>query len=289
MTYSHIIMNDGKDPDQQWVLKAVKPDGSFSYGYTMEFQRNQSKAKYVKVRDLIKKIPAIRKRWLEDVKNFDITSKDSVAAVVLEILYSFAARVGSQPGRGVSTLLINQIKPTAQGLNLAYLGKDSIPTKHVLKNEDPIHAKIIDAITQMTEGRGKKEPIFCYQVGDKWKKCGPSSVNEAFRTFGAPAELSVHKLRTTRGSNLFAELMAADATKRPPKDEKEALLRYKRMTEEVGKLLNHKRGVGGSNEKVTGTTAATSYIDGDLQVLLFTRWGFRLPKNLEKLVRSEND
>jgi hypothetical protein len=251
--------------------------------------RGQSKAKYARVRTLLTKIPTIRKRWLQELKAFDIESKQSVAAVVLEILYSFAARVGSQPGRGAGTLVAKQARPTQNGINLLYLGKDSIPTKHVLKDTDPIHKLIIAALNKLLEEKSGNEFIFTYIANGKHRRCTPADVNAAFRAFGAPAELTVHKLRTTRGTSLFLALMEKDAAQRPPKDEKEALARYKKMTEEVGKLLNHKRGVGGSNEKVTGTTAAGSYIDGDAQIDLWERWGFRLPKALEKLVRSEED
>jgi len=60
------------------------------------------------------------------------------------------------------------------------------------------------------------------------------------------------------------------------------------MTAKVGELLNHKRGVGTEKESVTGTTAALSYIDGDLQAELWARWGFRPPSFLEKLLRDDS-
>ena len=59
------------------------------------------------------------------------------------------------------------------------------------------------------------------------------------------------------------------------------------MTEAVGKLLNHKRGVGGDNESVTGTTASLNYIDATLQIDLWDRWGFRPPVALEKLLKDD--
>ena len=287
-TYTHVTMNDGKIPDQNWAFKAFKLDGTFAYGYTAKFRREQSSSKYKKVRVLMEKIPGIRKKWLAKVKQFDVEDKNSVAAVILEILYSFAARQGSsQPGRGVSTLVAKQARLTTQGINLSYLGKDSIPTKHVLKMSDPIHKLLISALNTLLAEKSGNDYIFTYQVGNKLKRVTPDDVNKAFTVFGAPEELTVHKLRTCRGTTLFTQLAEQDASKRPPKDEKEALLRWKKMTEEVGKLLNHKRGVGGDNEKVTGATAALSYIDGDAQNDLWERWGFRLPKQLDKMLRAE--
>ena len=285
-TYTHVLMNTGKDPDNKWVFKAFKPDGTYSQAYTCDFQRAQSKSKYDHVRELMTKIQKIRSKWIAKVKAFDSSNKESVAAVVLEILYSFAARIGSAPGRGVGTLLVKNVTITQAGLNLSYIGKDGIPTKHVLKSSDPVHKFLIHAIQELIEDKGKNDFIFQHWDGKKWIRCSPTDVNAAFRLFGAPQSVSVHKLRTCRGTTLFKQLIDQLATKRPPRDEKEALNLYRLMTEKVGKLLNHKRGVGGSNEQVTGLTAARSYIDADLQISLFQAWGFRVPKHLEKLAQE---
>jgi hypothetical protein len=284
-TYEKVTMGDGKT---DWVCKAVKPDGGTAYVYTVGYKKEASKVKYQNVRNLMAQITGIRKRWLTRVRTFDIEDKESVAAVVLELLYSFAARIGSQPGRGAGTLLVKNVRLTQQGINLAYLGKDSIPTKHVLKETDPVHRFLLRNINLLLVDKGPKDFLFTYLANGKWKRVTPSDVNLAFRKFGASADVSVHKLRTSRGTALFNQLVEADRARRPPKTEKEALERYKKMTEQVGKLLNHKRGVGTDTEKVTGTTAAMSYIGGDEQVELFQTWGFRVPKFLEKLVHAED-
>ncbi len=289
-TYTHVVMNDGKDPDAQWVFKAVKPDGGAMYGYTVNFKKGQSFAKYEHVADLMANINSIRRNWLTHVKKFDITDKDSVAAVVLEILYTFAARIGSAPGRGAGTVLVKNIYPTTSGVNIAYLGKDSIPTKHMLKDSDPIQHEVAEALRLLIQGKKPSMFVFTYNVGARQVRVTPADVNRAFHEFGASAGVSCHKLRTCRGTTLFKQLMEKDELKRRnPATEKEALLRYKEMAEQVGKLLNHKRGVGSSNEKVTGVTAITSYIDASLQLDLWDRWGFRPPLMLEKLLSSGDD
>lgn len=284
-TYDHVVMNPKGEDGSEWVFKAVKPDGTYAHYYTADFRRTQSVAKYKAVGILMKKIPTIRKVWLQRLREFDITNKESVCAVVLEILYTFAARIGSQPGRGVGTLLVKNSSETSQGINLAYIGKDSIPTKHIIKTTaSKESAMVVKALEQLREGKNPSMPLFTYEKGGKLFLVKPADVNKAFRTFGAPAELSVHKLRTCRGTTLFQMLLDKEFARRPPATEKEALQRYKVMTEQIGKLLNHKRGVGSANEKVTGATAATSYIDADLQIALWDRWGFRPPAVLEKLM-----
>jgi len=288
-TYVEVQMNDGRDPEAKWVFKAVKPDGTYAYAYTTNFRRDQSSSKYQHVADLMQKLPEIRAGWLQKLKKFNIEDKMSVCAVVLEILYTFAARIGSAPGRGAGTLLVKNSSETQQGINLAYIGKDSIPTKHIIKaSNGPEQALLIKALHQLRAGKTPSMPLYTYKQGNRLIKVSPSDVNKAFHAFGAPAEVTVHKLRTCRGTTLFRQLMEKDSGRRPPSTEKEALQRWKDMTEQVGKLLNHKRGVGTETEKVTGATAALSYIDSSLQLDLWSRWGFRPPVALEKLLMSDS-
>jgi hypothetical protein len=287
-TYTSVAMNPKTDPDASWEFKAIKPDGGYAYFYTANFRRQQSESKYQAVANLMKKLPTIRAKWLMQVKNFDPESKLAVCAVVLEVLYSYAARIGSAPGRGAGTLLVKNASRTLQGVNLAYIGKDSIPTKHIIKSaSSKEHAFLVKAILQMMEGKKPSDWLYTAEVNGKLFKVMPADVNKAFRQFGASSEVTVHKLRTCRGTTLFKILMDKDATRRPPATEKDAIQRYKDMTEQVGKLLNHRRNVGGAKESVTGITAITSYIDGSMQISLWDRWGFRPPAVLEKIMRSE--
>jgi hypothetical protein len=66
-----------------------------------------------------------------------------------------------------------------------------------------------------------------------------------------------------------------------PKTEKEALAALKKMSEAVGKALNHVRRMAGTT-KVTGTTALANYISPEVQIFFFRQLGFRIPKFLEK-------
>jgi len=93
--------------------------------------------------------------------------------------------------------------------------------------------------------------------------------------------VTVHKIRTFRGTHLFNELMEKTLEK-PPKDERKALEIFMKMGEQVGKLLNHVRTLSSGGTKVTGTTALVNYIDPAAQIHFFRTLGFRIPRFLER-------
>lgn len=289
-TYTHVAMNDGRDPEANWIYKAYKADGDFAYGYTSSFKRSQSSAKYEHVAELMARIDEIQANWRQKIKKWNPADKLCVSAVVLEILYTYAARIGSAPGRGAGTILVKNTSVTQAGVNIAYIGKDQIPAKHIIRKADsPEQALLVKRLIELIADKKPSMFVFTVNVNGRLLRVTPGDVNKAFHTFGAPETLGVHKLRTARGTTMFKQLMDKDAeTRRPPSTEKDALARYKAMTEKVGDLLNHKRGVGTENIKVTGVTSALSYIDGDLQSELWARWGFRPPAFLEKLLRDDS-
>lgn len=286
--YEKIVMNTHMSEEEGWIAKAIKPDGKQSYLYTENHRKEQNQEKYERVQDLGAKIKSIRNKWLTQVKAFSDEKPLTVAATVLEILYEFAARIGGKPGRGPSMLFVSQIKGDENGMVIRYLGKDSVKTVHKLVPSDPIQRLVIRNLMILMEGKANNDFVFTYKKGNRLVRLLPADVNRAFHMFGAPAGVTVHKIRTIKGTTLFEQLAEAQLKKRPPKSEQEAISIYKNLTEQVGKLLNHVRGVGSSN-KVTGTTAATSYIDTAAQLALFNAWGIRPPKSLEKLLITDDN
>ncbi len=280
-TYSEIVMNEG---DKNYICTAVKHGGGVAHIYTMDFMKARSKAKFEKVSNTAAVIDKIRKKWLTKIKAFDLESPASVAALVLEMLFKFAARVGSEPGRGLGMIQRKQVKVTPTTITISYLGKDSIPTKHKITKATAEDRLLYSALVQLVDAaETPNSHLFSVHRDGKATKVMPVSVNKAFKFFGAPSGVTVHKLRTIRGTTLFQHLVAADEVLPLPKNKKEALLRYKAIIEDVGDLLNHRRGVGTDKETVTGATAAKSYIDLEPQLALFKRWGFDPPSLIANL------
>lgn len=291
VTFPSVIMNKnyGRSNGGDYIFQAVRSDGQpGSYFYTTEYKKGAAKEKFAKVADLAPKIESMQKKWFTKVKHFNIEDPQCICAVILELLYEFSARIGSmgnaaggQSTFGISTLLIKHVSVNESGMTLRYKGKDGVNTVHKLSNSDPVQHIVIQDILQLMEGKQAKDRLFTVTKNGRFVPIGGMAVNQYFKSLGAPEGTSVHKLRTFRGGKLFTELTQKIFSKKIPKTEKDAMQIFKKIAEQVGKLLNHVRR-GQSGQKVTGTTALNSYIDHSSQIAYWQALGFRPPKYLEK-------
>lgn len=293
VTFPSVVMNKnyGKEDGGDWVFMAIRQNGDPGpYFYTSDFKKAQSKAKFSKVADLSKKMESMRKKWFTKVKAFNIADPSCVTAVVLEILFEFAARIGSvgnqaagQSTYGVATLLVKHavIDPSGN-ITLRYKGKDGVSTVHKLTSSDPYAKVVLHDLHQLLEGKASNERIFTYVKAGRHIPISPSQVNQYFKACGAPEGVTVHKIRTYQGTKLFVELMNEQFAKpRQPQTEKEAMVIFQKLAEAVGKKLNHIKN-GPSGSKVTGTTALNAYIDVSAQLTFWRTLNLRIPKYLEK-------
>ena len=283
VNFPTVVMN--KDyPKTQWVFQSRRPDGGPGQNfYTEKFRQAQSKKKFSNVEKLSEKMPSIRRKWFVAVKNFDKEDPRCVASLILELLYMFSARVGT-PGNttyGIGTLLVKHIIPQANGnLLIRYKGKDGILHKHILLNSDPEMKASINAIIELIDGKDITDKVF--SIGRR--PVGPNMANALFKQLSGMPDITVHKIRTFRGTALFKELMSTTMPKLQKKrnlTERQAMEVFKAMAEKVGKMLNHIRR-GNSGNKVTGATAIGSYIDHAASASFFEALGFRPPRVLEK-------
>lgn len=256
--------------------------------YTLETQQTNSAAKYERVGEFAKKFEGIRKKWLAKVRRFDASDRHSVACVALEGLYKYAARQGSsEPGKGFTTVQLKHLSLKGRNIVIHYSGKDGIPTTHVVTPTDSIPDNKIfyKAILELYKNLTEEDQFLFSFVNSAGQLIAvrPTEVNKTLSTLGAPLGVTAHKLRTLKGTIRFQELAALDAAQPLPATKGEATKRYKEMVEEIGGLLNHKRGVGTPGEKVTGATAAKSYIDPLAQLALWDRWGYAPPATVPKV------
>lgn len=290
-----VKMNPNRSEDSPWVFMAVKEDGTGgNYFYTRDFKKASRTKKFEKVGELLHKIDDIRESWMEEILNFEPTNPNSVAAVILELLFQFSARIGSEGNGtkegvktyGICTLRKKHCRIVNGNLILSYLGKDGVKTKHVFKPKDENERWIVKIVECLADGKNPKDYLFTYRTGnEKDKPVRPNVVNKLFKELGSDS-CTVHKLRTYQATKLALELI--DKLKQyrkhfhSQKDAKDALTK---IAEEVGKKLNHVRRTKEGTQTITGTTALTNYIDVAAQVEFYKHYDIPFPKNLEKLMQ----
>ena len=277
--FPKVQMNTGEGP---WIFKAIRAEGgSGGYFYTVEFVRNNAREKFSKVADITGKMPQIRKKWLALLRKFSLDDPKTVAALELELLYEFSARIGSlgnsaggQATQGISTLQVKNVYPQNNGdIVLRYLGKDGVKTKHVLMHSNVLHRLMITGIEQLAANKTAKDYLFTVRKGNRVTRIPGAFVNKLFQSLGAK-NITVHKIRTYHGTLLFNEL--AEKYTGKTMNEAKAKEIFNKIAEAVGKKLNHvRRGAGG--ERITGATALASYVDPAVQVAYFSALGHRPP------------
>lgn len=294
-----INKNFGKEGGGDWVALARRADGSPGpYFYTTAFKKQSREAKFGKVADFLPKLQSIRNKWFAQVKKFDDKDPRSVAAVILEILYEFSARVGSsgnaadgQDTFGISTLRVKHLFPQSNGdIVIRYLGKDAVKTVHKIMANDPDQKYLVKALNILIKGKKPSDPVFTsVNSSGRVVAVNAAFVNAYFHSCGAPKGVTVHKLRTAKGTHLAKQLIEEQLEKpdnKQPKTDAAALDLLKNMAMQVGKILNHVRRTPTGEQTVTPMTALKNYIDPSCVREYYDALGMRYPKSLESLLAS---
>ncbi len=274
-----------------YYFQAVRADGSRGNSfYTAEAKKTNNNRKFEKVGSLIPKLPGIRAKWVPLLKKFDEREPDTVAAIVLELIFQFAARIGNPANsktQGISTVKVKNVHLNGTGLKIIYLGKDSVKTTHVLVGDDPINKLLIRNIQLLMEDKKPADFLFTYlQKNNTFRVLQNATINKLFRACGA-GEATVHKMRHYQGTLIFNELLEElFAKKKSFNDPRAGLEAFMKLALVAGKKLNHvKRTQEGT--KTTPLTALQNYIDPAAQIAFFRHYNIALPKYLEKLVHEE--
>lgn len=290
--FPSVKMNPNPEPGA-WVFQGIRTDGSpGGHFYAVDDVRKRKSQKFENVKELASKINGIRKRWLVGISHFSEEHKETVAAAVLELTYQFSARIGtlgnSAGGKstyGLSTLLVKHVHNLDdKGFVLKYLGKDGVPFRHKYAAQDVVSKKIVEGMNLLVAGKKPNDPLFTYLQGETRKPVLPALVNKVFHVLGAPAGVTVHKLRTLKGTAIFNEEFEKLKNRKVDiSTPNAAMTKLKEIATKVGKELNHvRRGIDGGI-KATGATALAAYIDLEAQVAFFEYYGLPLPAYLLKM------
>jgi len=249
--------------------------------YTDAFRQRQNALKFEKVANFSGKIDALRAKWGKEIV---AGGKGLIPALILEIAYQTQARIGSKGNQtdgentyGVSTLLGKHVTVKGNSIVFAYTGKSGVKQRHIMTPEDVIAKKAISYLQDFKAETGPNDHIFSLKGG---APVTGNYVNAYLRSLGSP--VTIHKLRTFKGSKMVKELLA-DIPKKLQKgaSQKDATDYLKKKVLEVGKALGHMNG-----DKPTAMTSLRSYVGPDVIQDYYDRIGVRPPPLIEKILNS---
>lgn len=301
-----VLMN--KDPSKKGQFKVMDWNGRVEDAvakktyYTKEHHQESAVGKFGAVKEFGSYAEHIRKRWLRELtgsdtgvnptKVFSPADKEQVVALVIELVWQTAARIGNAENAtagektyGLSTVLVSQTRFNQNSVSITYKGKDAVLTKHVIKAIDPLNKYIVEALrTLATSGdKTRSDHLFTYVTKQgKSRRVGDYLVNTELKNFyQVPSGFTIHNIRTYHGTKIFEDELDKTFKKYDKLDKKGAKQVIESLAMIVGKKLNHvRRGVEG--EEVTGATALANYIDPNAQAKFYEHYGVPLPAYLAK-------
>lgn len=278
------------DSKGSWVFQTVGLDGSLgNHFYTKDFGRKKAAEKFAKVKEF--NVEATRKKWIPLIRSFDESSPNTVAAVIMELLYRTSNRVGTPGGNatggafGMATVQVRHVYPQNDGsIKFIYSGKDNVRTVALIPaNKDAIGKLVCQHVALLIQNKKPKEPVFTYLLKNGSRKpVLPAVVNQYFKVMSGG--VTVHKLRAAKGSEIFTEYLDILFQKKKTMSPAEAMEFLKKGAMKVGKELNHVRRSAEGTQTITPATSLKSYIDPALQVKFFQHYGLPLPKYLEAML-----
>lgn len=301
-----VLMN--KDPSKKGQFKVMDWNGRVEDAvakktyYTKEHHQESAVGKFGAVKEFGEYAEHIRKRWLRELtgsdtgvsptKVFSPADKGQVVALVIELVWQTAARIGNAENAtagektyGLSTVLVSQVRFNQNSVSISYKGKDAVMTKHVIHAISPLNKYIVDALrTLATSGdKTRSDHLFTYVTKQgKPRRVGDYLVNTELKNFyQVPSGFTIHNIRTYHGTKIFEDELEKIFKKYESLDKKSAKSVIETMAMLVGKKLNHvRRGVEG--EEITGATALSNYIDPASQAKFYEHYGVPLPAYLAK-------
>lgn len=275
-----IFWNDKWDPrtDNCYVLQQRSPyqmEGKTTFIRSSKFARGNREKGFNEVLNALPKIPNARKIWLKDLHGADKTRR--TLGAMAEVMYHFATRVGTVGNAtfGMSTLQMNHVRIVpGKGVVLQYIGKDSKPQKHVLREDDenPEIENCIKVITFLARGKGKKDYLWTDGQG---KHITPARINEYVRKrCGLP--VNPEKFRNVRGTEMMQNLL--ESARIPKKASlNDVSSKVKQLAINIGALLGHVRTNKEGGLDTVAHTAIKNYIVPSVIHEFFKSRGFQTP------------
>lgn len=294
-----IVGNPKYDPEAEKFsgenapFYCITSKGNQQYFYVKEKRKGWKAETFEKVDMFVDVLDDVRASWLKDVKGGSRLRKKYVLGVLCELMYWTSARIGSEGNQtsgkatfGMTTIRGKMVRKEGANLIIEYTGKSGVHQKHILIPKTPEQKIVARQVLTWAE-EAPNAVVFDLREAHETPPSN-GAVNGYLRAHGAPAGVTIHKIRHARATKIMGTQMekcpyyrksqgnlVPNASKKP--EQKEAEEWYKSAALEVGRELGHSSG-----EKVTWSTAVAAYINPTTTTGFFSNLGLRLPSWAQK-------
>lgn len=273
-----VVMNKQYDPKTDNTYYCWQVDNKPNPLRTVDFIKGNTSVKFDVVHQFMDGVDQHRAVWLKDLDSLD--SRTQMMACVVEAMYQSQARIGGEKNKndgeqtyGMTTVLVGQVKETADGLDFVYPGKKGTMQHHFITNKTPTNRKVIRLIKGYMKNKTKDKYVFTINGA----LLRPDPVNKYLKAVTGIPKMSAHKIRHAAGTKLALQKFATSPwTKKNPPSQSAAEKWAKEQCLDIGAMLHHRSGTG-DKEKTVATTSINSYIDPDVITKFFTNLGLRRP------------
>lgn len=237
-------------------IQAIGTDdaGRRQYRYHDDWSTSRSKAKFTRIVDFARALPAARLKFAEDLGTSGIT-RERVLAIAARLLDEGYFRIGNAAyaqkhgSVGLSTLRRTHVRQVEHGWEFRYVAKSGV--RHV---ELIAEADLVAAVTDLM-GRTTRRPaeLLAYQDGRVFRALVGDEINAYLKQTLAES-YSAKDFRTWRGTVLAAVALAMAEIDTPPTSGKRSKTATARTIR--GAVVEVSQRLGN-----TPTVCRTSYID----------------------------
>jgi DNA topoisomerase IB len=194
-------------------IQAVGTDaaGRRQYRYHDVWREHRDRAKHLRVLQVGERLPAMRRRWLRDLRR-DTLDRQRVLAAAARLLDLGLFRVGGEEYAeehstyGLATLRREHVTITQGTLVFDYTAKAGIRRREVVEDR-----RVAEVVIALRDRRDDPNPeLFAYQVGGSWNDVKSATVNEYLREVSG-LEMSAKDFRTWHATVLMAAVLAGSA------------------------------------------------------------------------------
>lgn len=225
--YTDVLVTDNPQAELKATAKSEK--GKVQYYYTPEYSKRQAAAKFERVQQVHKALPAMRQTWDAEIAR---GGKNAHEAMALRLISQTGFRVGGVDGggdveaRGATSLKTSDAKVTGSKIEFDFIGKGGHRQQHFLN--DSVLAKHIEA-------RQKSGSVRVFDTDD-------SNTRAYLKQTGG--DFKVHDLRTRTASAMAAHYVGTlTARNAIPDNAKGALKAKNAIADKVAKKLGDTRSV----------------------------------------------